>query len=100
MMLRNGKAGSRQVVPARWVHESIGPKDREAVNPAEPLMGYHYQWWPIVGSDAYLARGLQGQAIFIDPATDTVVVKLSYFPPGNQQAFVESVAFLQAAVAN
>ncbi|HEV7612617.1 MAG TPA: serine hydrolase [Steroidobacteraceae bacterium] len=97
LMLRNGKAGSRQVVPAAWVRESTVPAVRKAVDPDEPSFGYHFQWWPLVDSDAYMARGLQGQAIYIDPSTDTVVVKLSYFPPGNQDAFVETVAFLRAA---
>ena len=97
MMLQNGRAGTRQVLPEQWVRESTHPALREAADPAEPAFGYHYQWWPIVGSEAYMARGLQGQAIFIDPGTGTVVVKLSYYPPGNHEAFLESVAFLQAA---
>ena len=97
MMLQNGKAGARQVVPAQWVRESTNPSSREAVDPAEPAFGYHYQWWPLVDSTAYMARGLQGQAIFIDPATATVVVKLSYFPPGNHEAFLESIEFFRAA---
>ncbi len=97
IMLRDGKAGNRQVVPAAWVRESTQPAARAAVDPSEPAMSYHHQWWPLVDSQAYMARGLQGQAIFIDPATDTVIVKLSYFPPGNHEAFLESVAFLQAA---
>ena len=97
LMLRDGKAGSRQVVPAAWVRESTIPRVREAVNPEEPGFGYHYQWWPLVDSEAYMARGLQGQEIYVDPSTDTVVVKLSYFPPGNREAFPEAVAFLRAA---
>lgn len=97
MMLRNGKAGERQVVPAAWVHESTVPSARAAADPAEPAFGYHYQWWPLLDSAAYMARGLQGQEIYVDPATDTVVVKLSYFPPGNKEAFTEAVAFFQAA---
>jgi CubicO group peptidase (beta-lactamase class C family) len=97
LMLRNGKAGSRQVVPADWVRESTVPRVREAVNPEDPSFGYHDQWWILVDSDAYMARGLQGQAIYVDPSTDTVLVKLSYFPPGNREASVESLAFLRAA---
>jgi CubicO group peptidase (beta-lactamase class C family) len=96
LMLRNGKAGSRQVVPADWVRQSTIPRVREAASREEPTFGYHYQWWPLIDSNAYMARGLQGQAIYIDPATDTVVVKLSYVPPGNHDAFPESVAFFQA----
>jgi CubicO group peptidase (beta-lactamase class C family) len=97
MMLENGKAGGRQVVPQAWVMESTVAGAREAVDPAEPQFGYHFLWWPLVDSRAYMARGLQGQSIYIDPGTDTVIVKLSYFPLGNHDAFVESMAFLQAA---
>ena len=43
-----------------------------------------------------MARGLQGQAIYVDPAAETVVVKLSYVPLGNRDAFPETVAFLRA----
>jgi hypothetical protein len=31
------------------------------------------------------------------PASDTVIVKLSYLPPGNREAFLESIAFFEAA---
>jgi CubicO group peptidase (beta-lactamase class C family) len=49
-------------------------------------------------SDAFSAIGLQGQFIYIDPETNTVVVKLSYFPPGNDGgAEAETRAFLEAA---
>jgi CubicO group peptidase (beta-lactamase class C family) len=96
MMLRNGKAGDRQVVPAAWVKESTVPGVREAVNPMDPTLGYHDQWWPVVDSAAYMALGLQGQMIYIDSASDTVVVKLSYVPLGNRDAFNEAMSFMRA----
>jgi CubicO group peptidase (beta-lactamase class C family) len=50
------------------------------------------------GSDAFAAIGLQGQYVYIDPATRTVIVKVSYFPPGdNSQLDAETRAFMQAA---
>lgn len=96
MMLRDGKANGRQVVPQAWVRESTDARDTKPLEPGTPL-GYQYQWWTIAGTDAYTAIGLQGQFIFVDPDTDTVVVKLSYFPPGNTDASSESIAFLEAA---
>ena len=52
------------------------------------------------GSDAYAAIGLQGQYIYIDPSTRTVLVKLSYFPPGDTGLLeAETLAFMQAASA-
>ncbi|MGH8260971.1 MAG: serine hydrolase [Steroidobacteraceae bacterium] len=74
-----------------WIMDGPPP-----VEPGSPL-GYQYQWWTIAGTNAYTAIGLQGQFIYVDPDTDTVVVKLSYFPPGNSDVERESLAFLQAA---
>lgn len=49
---------------------------------------------------AYAAIGLQGQYIYVDPATRTVAVKLSYFPPGDNGALDgETRAFMAAASA-
>jgi len=96
IMLHGGKAGTRQVIPQNWVSTATAPRETEPLAPGSPL-GYRYQWWTIAGTDAYLALGLQGQFIYIDPSTDTVVVKLSYFPPGNEEAEVESIDFLRAA---
>lgn len=97
LMLRNGRGpDGSQVIPSGWVHESTDARDTQPLEPGMPL-GYQYQWWTIAGTDAYTAIGLQGQFIFVDPDTDTVVVKLSYFPPGNTDASRESIAFLEAA---
>jgi CubicO group peptidase (beta-lactamase class C family) len=62
----------------------------------QPGLGYGYQWWTVPGTHAYMAMGLQGQYIFIDPETRTVVVKLSYFPPGDSKAGAETEQLLQA----
>jgi CubicO group peptidase (beta-lactamase class C family) len=98
MMLHEGKAGAKQVVPAAWVKESTAPRETNPVV-AGAALGYRYQWWTIAGTDAYLAIGLQGQFIYVDPSTDTVVVKLSYFPPGNEDVEGEAIEFLMAAAA-
>ncbi|WP_375206549.1 hypothetical protein [Hyphococcus sp.] len=61
--------------------------------------GYGYQWWTVPQSDAYYAAGLQGQYIYVDPKTKTVIVKLSYFPPGDFAAGEETMAFFEATSA-
>ena len=70
---------------------------RQSCGEEGPRGGYGYQWWTVPDSDAYFALGLQGQFIYVDPATRTVVVKLSYFPPANEAATPEAVAFMAAA---
>jgi CubicO group peptidase (beta-lactamase class C family) len=99
LILRNGRAAEHPVLPEGWVRESTRPKIRDLVDPDEPTFSYHDGWWPLVDSDAFMARGLQGQAIYIDPSAEMVVVKLSYFPRGNaaqHEAFPETMAFLKA----
>ena len=96
MMLNNGKANGQQLLPSSWVRESTIPDEsEEPVAPGVPF-GYQYQWWTFTDSDSYIAIGLQGQYIYVDPATKTVVVKLSFFPPEEQRAENETVAFLRA----
>src|SRR5690606_37982450 len=77
MMLDEGVADGRRIVSVDWVRQSVVPR-----HPEDPERGgYGLQWWTMADSDAYAAIGLQGQYIYVDPATRTVVVKLSYFPP-------------------
>lgn len=99
MMLDRGVANGRQLIAAEWVAEATTPSDGAEPTPGGGARGYQYQWWTLTGSDAYLAVGLQGQYIYVDPATRTVVVKLSYFPPGEQRADDESEAFFRAVSA-
>jgi len=92
MMLNEGKANGHQIVSPEWVRESTRPT-------GGPGPGYGYQWWTVAGSQAFQARGLQGQYIHVDPESRTVVVKLSYFPPEDQTTGEEVAAFLAAASA-
>ena len=99
MMLDGGRANGRQVVPADWVHTSTAPSA-----PADDKMpgiptGYAMQWWLLDNSGAYSAVGLQGQYIYVDPRSRTVVVKISYFPPGDEKPTAETGAFLKAVSA-
>jgi CubicO group peptidase (beta-lactamase class C family) len=96
MMLDEGLANGHRVVPADWVRQSTRSR-----HPEDPQRGgYALQWWTMAGSDAYAAIGLQGQFVYVDPATRTVVVKLSYFPPGDDAALdAEARAFMGAAAA-
>jgi CubicO group peptidase (beta-lactamase class C family) len=96
MMLNEGVANGHRIVSADWVRESTKPS---TVLGNDFLAGYGYQWWMAPKSRAYYALGLQGQFIYVDPATRTVVVKLSYDPPGDRSADAESVAFFAAVSA-
>jgi len=98
LMLGKGEANGQRVVSEHWVNASTTATAAEEGAPGT-VGGYGYQWWTVTGSDAYSAIGLQGQYLYIDPATRTVVVKLSYFPPGEREADAETFSFLAAVSA-
>jgi CubicO group peptidase (beta-lactamase class C family) len=95
MMLNGGRINGREIVSSDWVNEST-----RSTGPVDPVRGgYGYHWWTMTDGHAYAAIGLQGQFIYIDPATRTVIVKFSYFPPGDESGHEESLAFFAAASA-
>jgi len=94
MVLNGGVANGNRIVPQSWINLSTRPSGGED----QVRGGYGYQWWTIGDSEAFSAIGLQGQYIYIDTDTDTVAVKLSYFPPGDNSAQDgETMAFMAAA---
>jgi CubicO group peptidase (beta-lactamase class C family) len=92
MMLDGGVADGRRIVSVEWVRQSTRPSGQREGERG----GYGLQWWMMGAEGAYAAIGLQGQFVYVDPATRTVVVKLSYFPPGDNRADSETRAFLAA----
>jgi CubicO group peptidase (beta-lactamase class C family) len=93
MVLDGGVADGRRIVSADWIRQSTQPNGPEDNRRG----GYGLQWWTFANTPAFAAIGLQGQYIYVDPATRTVVVKLSYFPPGDNSALDgETMAFLAA----
>lgn len=89
LVLDGGRAGGTQVIPETWVDRISTP----AVQLGD--MGYSAQWWhPFGDSDAISAMGIHGQYVFIDPASGTVVVKLS--DHGDEQDETETLTALRA----
>jgi len=99
MMLDEGRANGRQILPASYVTESTKPSTLSDSETKEPQLGYAYFWWPILSSRAYTALGGEGQFIYVDPASKTVVVKMSHGPvgPAAQANEQETLSFLAAA---
>jgi CubicO group peptidase (beta-lactamase class C family) len=96
MVLNGGVADGRRIVSADWIRQSTRPTAAE-----DNLgRGYGLQWWTFANTEAFASIGLQGQYIYIDPSTQTVIVKLSYFPPGDTSAVsAETDAFMRAVSA-
>ena len=81
LMLRDGKRGGTQVVPEGWMKQATAMLPTGA--PAgQGFPGYGLQLWQVDDEPgAFAAVGLAGQFIYVSPNTDTVIVKLSYYPP-------------------
>lgn len=98
MFLNGGVANGKQVVPADWVKEATVADDGyEPTGPGEDF-GYQYQWWTFPDTDAYAAMGLHHQFIYIDPASNVVIVKASHTdqPVGRDE---ENIEFFKQIIA-
>lgn len=98
MMLQRGVANGHPLLPASWVVESSTPIAQPAGIPALGL-GYAYFWWTVSGTHAFTALGGEGQFIYVDPDTKTVIVKMSHAPVGEPSKGTEgeALAFFKAA---
>ena len=101
MMANGGRSNGRQVVSSEWVNEAV-TADREAVDYGNlyedyPL-GYGYQWW-LFPNGRFEAQGIYGQMIYVAPADNVVIVKLSYWPePWVDELEFESYVFFDAVI--
>jgi CubicO group peptidase (beta-lactamase class C family) len=81
---QNGIANGRQILPAEWIATTRAAdhsKFQGDYRIALPKGGYKNQFWiEDTSRRAYMARGVFGQYIYVDPDADFVVVKLSSWP--------------------
>ena len=85
-MVRNlGRAGGEQIVPRAWIEDILANGDQKAwlAQPTAakflPKGRYRSQWY-MIGNGAYCAIGIHGQWIYIDPAAEMTIAKLSSQP--------------------
>ncbi len=71
MFLQGGMYNGKQIVPADWVAQSTLPTAPTATGAVQ----YGYQWWmPADAADGeYFARGVYGQYIYVDSASQVVI---------------------------
>ncbi len=74
-MLGGGVAGGDQVLPDGWIAEAT----TKQADIGKPGGGYGYQWWTL-DDGAYIAQGIFGQGIFIDPKRQLVIASNSNWP--------------------
>jgi len=89
MLLNNGNTAASHIVSADWLKRLSTP-----VVKLDNGWGYSaYMWHPYPGINMML--GLHGQFVFMNPATKTVIVKLSDNPTGNDPDVAEARVLYQ-----
>jgi CubicO group peptidase (beta-lactamase class C family) len=83
LYLNRGRHGDRQVVPSRWVDDSLIPRGQSRFN--DQLYGYG--WWmrDFAGEHAFFAWGFGGQYVFVIPRLQLVVVTTSSTATGEER---------------
>jgi CubicO group peptidase (beta-lactamase class C family) len=91
MLLNNGSTAAHHIISPEWIKRLSTP-----VVKLDYGWGYSaYMWHPYPGTNMML--GLHGQFVFMNPATKTVVVKLSDNPTGNDPDVAEARVINQLA---
>ncbi|MEU4689777.1 serine hydrolase [Actinoplanes sp. NPDC023714] len=105
LMSRHGRVGDARVLPADWIprcrgaaapHLAVG-----ALGPSgRPHYGYANLWWTLGGEhEAFTGIGIYGQYLYVDPAADVVIVKLSAWPrPDDDDLDRETIGAFEALV--
>jgi len=99
LMQDQGRLNGRQILSPDYVIQSTKAGTVKDADTEVKGLGYAYFWWPVLGSRAYTALGGEGQFIYVDPATKTVIVKMSHGPVGPAAAAQEqeALSFFAAA---
>lgn len=82
LYLNGGRRNGTQIVPEAWVRASVTPDAPHLMPGPKPnsdtLMGYGYQWWiPSEPDGDFMALGVYGQTIYVNPRSRLVIVKNS-----------------------
>lgn len=85
LFMQNGNWEGQQIVPADWVKASITPDaphlQPDSKDSADQGLGYGYQWWVTDGEEGeFMAIGVFHQLIYMNPTTQTIIVKNSANP--------------------
>lgn len=95
LYLNQGMWNGKQIVSKAWIKAATRPDAPHLMpgnNPASAhYYGYGYQWWIPEGEEGeFLALGVYNQNIYINPTTQTVIVKLSANDRFNDQSYLPS----------
>jgi CubicO group peptidase (beta-lactamase class C family) len=83
MMRNDGRVAGQQVIPKAAVDDIRKGGERGAFGGYPTMQGWSYRnmWWVSHNEHgAYMARGVHGQAIYIDPKAEMVIARYASFP--------------------
>ena len=92
LMARGGDWDGTRIVSEEWVRESTRPQVPRT-SPESPWASYGYQWWIPGAPGAFMAAGVWGQYIYVDPARQVVIVKNSVDPDFAEHSGETTAAF-------
>lgn len=102
-MLRNdGTVDGKRLIPETWLADMLTAGDHQAWVDGKsnffPKGRYRSQWYQSGEPDgAFCAIGIHGQWLYVDPSTETVIVKLSSQPnPLDDELKHDNFAFFRA----
>lgn len=84
-MRNDGRVGEAQLLPAAPIRAiKAGATGADAIrspHPTLPSLVYRSQWWFFAnGGPVFSARGIHGQAIYVDPAAELVIARFASHP--------------------
>ena len=97
-------SGGRGIVPQAWIYSCASPSEDlyrafAASDYADVFPGFAYcnKWWVRPGGGVFMALGIHGQTMYIDPAYEFAAVKFSSHPePVNAEQFWEQIQAFEA----
>ena len=103
LYLRGGDWNGRRIVSEHWVRESLTPGRPDlalrGLYTPDWDIGYQYQWWIPNGADGeFMAIGVWGQYVYVNPAADVIIAKTSVDPDFDTHD-METLAVFRAVAA-
>lgn len=102
LYLNEGSYNGEQILPGEWVRDSLDISEAYAKPgsnfDAYNAIGYGYQWWVPEGDQGeFMAIGVYGQWIYVNPSNRVIIVKTSADPDFMEKGYeLKHVAFFRA----
>lgn len=102
LYLMNGVYNGEQILPKEWIRDSMDVHEaysKPGSNfDAYNAIGYGYQWWIPEGNQGeFMAIGVYGQWIYVNPAHNVIIVKTSADPDFMEKGYeLKHVEFFRA----